>query len=439
MRSSSRYPAATEILLTDCHLIDGVSDEPFERAYVEIRDGKFVASGPMSKAPRVKGLHEIDCQGRTVMPGLIDCHVHLVYAGSKNMEEAIRFPVETAVIHAVMHARAVLDSGYTAVREVGTIGNTSVAMRDAIRQRKIYGPKIVASGRGIGTTGSGNDLLPPHWESTGGRLVVDGVDAIRKAVRRQTREGVDNIKFIASGVEVHPTCFTWMTTISEDELRAGIEEAHRWGRSVAVHAQSYEAVKFALRWGADTIEHGTRLDEESIEMFKKSNAFLVPTLCTLYSVLLLGEKLGLSQKQRDEMKVNEPLWTGSIKAAYDAGVQIASGGDLGNRYPHGDNAKELSYLVQLGMKPMDVLRSATSIAARAIRRGDRFGSIRPGLEADFIVVDGDPLRDMDVLLDPARMNMVFQDGEMVAGSQWKEPRDEMPIIRPPSCAGDHQH
>ncbi|MBN8839771.1 MAG: amidohydrolase family protein, partial [Sphingomonadales bacterium] len=158
MRSSVRYPAANEILLTDCHLIDGVSDEPFERAYVEIRDGKFVASGPMSKAPRVKGLYEIDCQGRTVMPGLIDCHVHLVYAGSKNMEEAIRFPVETAVIHAVMHARAVLDSGYTAVREVGTIGNTSVAMRDAIRQRKIYGPKIVASGRGIGTTGSGNDL-----------------------------------------------------------------------------------------------------------------------------------------------------------------------------------------------------------------------------------------------------------------------------------------
>ena len=437
MRSATRE-TPSEILLTGCHLIDGVSDEPVRNAFVEIRGGKIVSTGPMAKAPRVKGLVEIDCQGRTVIPGLIDCHVHLVYAGAKNMEEAIRWPVETAVIHGVLHARAVLNAGFTAVREVGTIGNTSVALRDAIRLRKIYGPKIVASGRGIGTTGSGNDLLPAHWESTGGRLVVDGVDAIRKAVRRQTREGVDNIKFIASGGEFHPTNYTWMTTISEDELRAGIEEAKRWGRSVAVHAQSYESVKFALRWGADTIEHGTRLDEESIEMFKKSDSFLVPTLCTLYSVLQLGEKLGLSQKQRDEMKVNEPLWTESIKDAYKAGVQIASGGDLGNRYPHGDNARELEFLVDLGMNNMDVLRSATSVAARAIRRADRFGSIKAGLEADLIVVDGDPLKDIKILQDLKRMNMVFQDGEMVAGSERKVPQDESEMIRPPKCEG-HRH
>lgn len=438
MRSSVRQ-TPSEIILTHCQLIDGLSDEPLRDAFVEIRDGRIVATGPMAAASKVKGLHEIDCQGRTVMPGLIDCHVHLVYAGSKNMEEAIRWPVETAVIHGVMHARAVLNSGYTAVREVGTIGNTSVALRDAVRLRKIYGPKIVASGRGIGTTGSGNDLLPAHWESTGGRLVVDGIDAIRKAVRRQTREGVDNIKFIASGVEVHPTCYTWMTTISEDELRAGIEEAHRWGRSVAVHAQSYDSVKYALRWGADTIEHGTRLDEECIDLFKKSKSYLVPTLCTLYSVLQLGEKLGLAQKQRDEMSINEPLWTKSIKDAYDAGVQIASGGDLGNRYPHGDNALELQYLTQLGMNNMDVLRSATSIAARAIRRADRFGAVSQGLEADVIVVDGDPLVDIRVLQDLDRMNMVFQDGELVAGSEWKEPYDETPTIRPPKCEPGHSH
>lgn len=438
MRSNVRL-TPSEIVLTHCQLIDGRSDEPTRDAFVEIRNGKIAATGPMTAAPKDKGLHEIDCQGRTVMPGLIDCHVHLVYAGSKNMEEAIRWPVETAVIHGVMHARAVLDSGYTAVREVGTIGNTSVALRDAVRLRKIYGPKIVASGRGIGTTGSGNDLLPAHWESTGGRLVVDGVDAIRKAVRRQTREGVDNIKFIASGVEVHPTCYTWMTTISEDELRAGVEEAHRWGRSVAVHAQSYESVKFALRAGADTIEHGTRLDEECIELFKESKSYLVPTLCTLYSVLQLGEQLGLAKKQRDEMDINEPLWTKSIKDAYEAGVQIASGGDLGNRYPHGDNALELQYLSELGMKNMDVLRSATSIAARAIRRSDKFGSIFPGMEADVIVVNGDPLSDIRVLQDLERMNMVFQDGEMVAGSEWKEPHDEMPTIRPPKCEAGHAH
>lgn len=437
MRSAPQTPS--HLVLAGCQLIDGVSDEPFANHYVEVKDGKVVGAGPVAKAPRGKGIHQIDGQGRTLMPGLIDCHVHLVYAGSKNMEEAIRWPVETAVIHGVMHARAVLDSGYTAVREVGTIGNTSVALRDAQRLRKIYAPKIVASGRGIGTTGSGNDLLPAHWESSGGRLVVDGVDAIRKAVRRQTREGVDNIKFIASGVEVHPNCYTWMTTMSEEELRAGIEEAKRWGRSTAVHAQSFDAVKFALRAGADTIEHGTRLDDESIGLFKQSNSFLVPTLCTLYSVLQLGEALGLSQKQRDEMKVNEPLWEKSIRDAYQSGVQIASGGDLGNRYPHGDNARELEYLAGLGMKPMDVLRSATSIAARAIRRADRFGSIRPGMEADLILVDGDPLRDITVLQDLGKMNMVFQDGELVAGTAFKAPREESETIRPPEAACSHAH
>jgi len=437
MRSSIRQ-VPSEIIFTNCFLIDGISDEPLQDAYLEVRNGRIISFGPMRKAPKDKGLHEIACQGRTVMPGLIDCHVHLVYAGSKNMEEAIRFPVETAVIHGVIHARALLDSGYTAVREVGTIGNTSVALRDAIQARKIYGPKIVASGRGIGTTGSGNDLLPAHWESTGGRLVVDGVDAIRKAVRRQTREGVDNIKFIASGVEVHPTAYTWMTTISEEELRAGIEEAHRWGRSVAVHAQSFESVKFALRSGADTIEHGTRLDDESIDLFKKSKSFLVPTLCTLYSVLHLGEKLGLGQKQRDEMKVNEPLWTRSIKEAYDAGVQIAAGGDLGNRYPHGDNARELEFMVDLGMPPMDVLKSATHVAARALRREDRYGSIQPGLEANVIVVNGDPLQNIKLLQELENINMVFQDGELVAGSEFRSPMDETPIVRP-KCGHDHTH
>lgn len=430
MRSPTRV-TPPEFVLAGCRLIDGVSDAPRENHYVEVRHGKVVAAGPVAKAPKDKGVHRYDCQGRTVMPGLIDCHVHMVYAGAKNMEEAMRFPVEAAVINAVVHARAILNAGFTAVREVGTIGNTSVAMRDAVAARKIYGPKVVASGRGIGTTGSGNDVLPPHWESTAGRLVVDGVDAIRKAVRRQTREGVDNIKFIASGGEFHPTNYTWMTTISEDELRAGIEEAKRWGKTVAVHAQSYDSVKFALRAGADTIEHGTRLDEESIELFRKSKAYLVPTLCTLYSVLNLGEKLGLSKKQRDEMKVNQPLWEASIREAHRAGVQIASGGDLGNRMPHGDNAVELEYLATLGIPAMSVLQAATSVAARAIGRGDRFGAVKPGLEADLLVVDGDPLADLRVLQEESRLNMVFQDGEMVAGTEWKAPRDETESVRPP--------
>jgi imidazolonepropionase-like amidohydrolase len=412
------FPA--EFILVNCQVIDGVSAEPVNNAYVAVRGGKIIGVGPMQHAPRDDGLSVVNVEGRTVMPGLIDCHVHLVYGGFRNMEEAIRCPVETAVINAALHARLILDAGYTAVREVGTIGNTSVAIRDAIQQRKIPGPKIVASGRAIGTTGGPADILPSHWESTGGRCVVDGIDGIRKAVRRQIKEGVDNIKLLASGVEVSPHCWTWMTTISEEELAAAVEEAHRWGRSVAVHAQSYDSVKFALRAGADTIEHGTRLDDEAIALFKKTGAILVPTLCTLYSVLELGQTLRLSQKQQDEMAVNETLWVESVRKAHKAGVPIAAGGDLGNRYPHGTNARELAFLTDIGMTTMEAIRSATAVGARAIRRADTFGALKPGLAADMLVVDGDPLADIKVLQDRSRLRMVLKDGELVAGTAYHQ-------------------
>lgn len=418
MPSQKRAPAA-DLFLADCRLIDGVSDKPQERSFVTVLGGKIAATGLMSKAPRKHRLPVVDCDGRTVMPGLIDCHVHLVYAGYRSMDQAMRTPVESAVINAVGHARQYLDSGFTAVREVGTIGNTSVALRDAVASGQISGPKIVASGRGIGPTGGATDLLPAQWESTGGRAVVDGVDSLRKAIRRQMREGVDNIKILASGVEGHPNCYTWMTTMSEEEVHAAVDEAHRWGRTIAVHAQSLDSVKFALRAGADTIEHGTRLDDEAIALFRKSGAFLVPTLCTLYSVLEMGEKMNLSQKQRDEMTVNEPLWLESVKHAYKAGVKIANGGDLGNRYAHGTNARELEFLRDVGMRPMDVIRSATSVAARAIQRADRFGAIKPGLDADLLVVNGDPLKDVRILQDRKRLARVYQNGLLVAGTDWK--------------------
>lgn len=405
----------TDTIFTGCRVIDGFSDEPMEHMFVLISDGKISNIGQMRDAPKGREMREVDCSNRTIMPGLIDAHVHLFYGGFTNMELAIRTPVETAVITAALNARTTLAAGYTAIREVGTIGNTSVAIRDAIAAGRIPGPKVVASGRAIGTTASPQDILPPHWNSTGGRLVVDGVDAMRKAVRQQIKEGVDNIKMFSSGVEVNPTCYTWMTTISQEEITAATEEAHRWGRSVAVHAQSYDGIKFALRAGVDTIEHGTRLDDESIELFKKTGAILVPTLCTLFSVVELGDKLKLSAKQRDEMTVNEPLWIESVRLAFKAGVPIAAGGDIGNRYPHGSNARELELLLKAGMSNMEVIKAATSVAARALRRSDRYGALKAGLDADMLVLNANPLDDIKVLQNPNTFEMILKDGQLVGG------------------------
>ena len=273
----------------------------------------------------------------------------------------------------------------------------------------------MASRQILCSTGGLGDTLPPHWSKTHGLgCIVDGPDEIRKAVRRQIRNGVDNIKLAASGVEVGPYAYTWMTTFSAEEIAVATEEAHRWGRTVAVHAQSTDSVKYALRAGVDTVEHGTRLDVESVAMLKASQTIYVPTLCTLFSVLELGQKLNLLPKHREEMSVNEPLWLNSVKLAHEAGIPMAAGGDLGNRYPHGTNARELEFLVRGGLSPLEAVRAATGVAAHAIKRPD-VGVLEPGRLGDVLIFDGDPIADIASLQDPARIVAVLQGGEAVAG------------------------
>jgi imidazolonepropionase-like amidohydrolase len=291
-------------------------------------------------------------------------------------------------------------------------------VRDAIAEGKVKGPEVVASGSILYGTGGLGETLPPHWTSEHGLgKRVDGPDEIRREVRRQLRAGVDNVKLAASGVEVGPYAWTWMTTFSEEEIRVAVDEAHRWGKTVAIHAQSYDSVRYALRAGVDTIEHGTRMDDETIELFKKTGAVLVPTLSTLFSVLELGATLNLLPKQRQEMAINEPLWLDSLKRAKAAGIPIAAGADLGNRYAHGSNAREIELLVRVGFTPMEALCSATSVAARALKRQDRIGSIEIGKDADLLLFDGDPLTDIASLQDQARIALVIKRGRVVAGTR----------------------
>jgi imidazolonepropionase-like amidohydrolase len=414
---------SSPLALLHGRLIDGLGSEPVEDGFVLCREGRIESVGTMAdyRRPSDEGLAEVDVAGRTLLPGLIDCHVHLVYNGFTTLDALDRCSVETATINAVLNAARVLRAGYTTVRDVGTVANVAVAVRDAVAEGKVPGPRIVASGQIVGPTGGLGDTLPPHWERTAGGLGVlaDGVDEVLKVVRRQIRNGVDNIKLAASGVEVGPYAYTWMTTMREDELATAIHEAHRWGRTTAVHCQSYDAVKFSLRAGSDTIEHATRLDDEGLELFRASDSVLVPTMCTLFSVLELGEALGLRPKQREEMAVNEPLWRQSVADAYGAGVPIAAGGDLGNRYPHGTNAREIAHLVRAGLSPMDALRAATGVAARALRREHLVGALAAGRCADVVVLDGDPLADVAVLEDMARIELVFKEGRLVSGARYE--------------------
>ncbi|MCP5151946.1 MAG: amidohydrolase family protein [Ectothiorhodospiraceae bacterium] len=411
------------LVLLHGRVIDGLGSEPLDDGFVVCRGGRIESVGSMSayRRPTEATSIELDVGGRTLLPGLIDCHAHLVYDGFTTLDALDRCSVETATINALLNAGRVLRAGYTTIRDVGTVANAAVAVRDAIDAGKVPGPRIVASGQIISPTGGLGDTLPPSWERVAGGLgvIVDGAADVLKVVRRQIRAGVDNVKLAASGVEVGPYAYTWMTTMREDEITTAVHEAHRWGRTTAVHCQSYDAVKYALRAGSDTIEHATRLDDEGIALFQRGDSVLVPTMCTLFSVLELGETLNLKPKQREEMAVNEPLWLKSVADAYAAGVPIAAGGDLGNRYPHGTNAREIRHLVRAGLSPMDAIRAATGVAARALRREHLVGALEAGRRADVIVVDGDPLADVTVLEDHARMALVIKDGRLVSGARYE--------------------
>lgn len=414
--ASSFDPHPDGVLLDNCRLLDGLAAY-VERATVLIRDGKIVFAGARTELPSAlaRGARRLDLGGLTVLPGLIDCHTHLIYNGFRSLEEVDRSSIEVATLNAALNARKIIDAGYTTIRDVGTIGNVAVTIRDAVAQKRIRGPRVVASGQILCSTAGLGDTLPLHWSKTHGLgCICDGPHEIRKAVRQQIRNGVDNIKLAASGVEVGPYAHTWMTTFSEEEMVVATEEAHRWGRTVAVHAQSYDSVRFALRAGVDTIEHGTRMDEDSIAMFRASKSIYVPTLCTLFSVLELGQKLNLLPKHREEMSVNEPLWLNSVKLAHAAGIPMAAGGDLGNRYPHGTNAREIEFLARAGLSPLEALRAATSVAALAINRPN-LGVLASGRSADVLIFNGDPIADIASLQDHARIVAVLKEGELVAG------------------------
>ena len=416
-----KAPAGEPVCFVGARVIDGLDHAPIDSGFVLVEEGRIAAVGPQAALgpARSHAARRIDAVGKTVMPGLIDCHAHLIYSGARRFEDIDRCTVETAAINAVLNASKILDAGYTTVRDLGTIGNVAVAVRDAVSAGKIRGPRVVASGRVLHATGGLADTLPVPWETCCGfGLRVDGPHEMLKAVRQQIKNGVDNIKLGASGAEGSPHAHTWMTTLNEEEIALAVHEAHRWGRTVAVHCQSYDAVKFALRAGADTVEHGTRMDDEALALFRASPTALVPTLSTLYSVIELGATLNLAPKQREEMDVNRPLWLDSFRRCREAGIPIAAGGDIGNRYEHGTNARELEFMVREGMSPHDAIRAATGVAARAIHREGTVGALVPGAAADLLVVDGDPLADIRVLQDRARLRLVLQGGRAVAGAEW---------------------
>jgi len=349
---------------------------------------QIVALVPRSEVP--SEYQTLDMGTLTLLPGLIDCHVHLVWNGSHDPKVImLRESAEKTAIRALLHAFEELMHGVTTVRDVGGPYKVTLAVRDAIREGLFIGPRILAAGLAIEMTGG-------HARDLG--LEVDGPHEARKGVRTMLRAGVDLIKLMATGGVYTEGEEPGSPQLTIEEMSAAVEEAHKAGRKVAAHAEGLQGILNAIDAGVDTIEHGNFLDEEAAQRMVAGGQVLVPTLSPFYRMTQLGTAGGIPEYAARKAKQVVSGSFHAIELAKKYGIPIATGTDDGSpRLPHGVLVYELELLVHAGLSPLEALNSATVVAAKACGLSDQVGTLEPGKSADFVGVSGDPLHDISAL------------------------------------------
>jgi imidazolonepropionase-like amidohydrolase len=378
-----------------------------ERATVLV-EGERIVRVAEGNVAIPKGARKIPLDGRMLMPGFIDCHVHLCLDGSADPVTLLMGePLPLTTLKAARFARQTLMAGVTAVRDLGGKDGVDLIIRDAIRSGLIPGPRMLASGRLICMTGGHG------WQM--GRE-VDGPDEVMKAAREQVRAGADVVKFMATGGVMTPGVEPGSEQFTEEELRAGIHEAHKAGRKTATHAMGTQGILNALEAGIDSIEHGVYLDEETISLMVKRDVPLIPTISALYHILTKGVEAGIPAFAVDKTIRVKPFHLESVRMAHEAGVRVAMGTDAGTPFNgHGENLGEVERLVEVGYSPMEALESGTRIAAQVLGQEKELGTIEEGKLADLIVVEGNPLEDVGLLLNTEAMRLVMQGGKLAKG------------------------
>jgi imidazolonepropionase-like amidohydrolase len=353
----------------------------------------------------------IDLKNRTVMPGLIDCHVHLEGETTSDQVKEFRQNIADIAFESAAYAKITLMAGFTTVRDVGGIG-VNVALRNAIRKGIVTGPRMYTAGKIISSTGGhGDPTVGYRRDLMGDPGPIDGVANGReeciKAVRERYKEGADLIKITASGGVLSMEKDGSGPQFSEEEIRVIVETANDYGMKVAAHAHGAEAMKRAIRAGVTSIEHGTYMDDETISLFKKYGVWYVPTIIAGKSVSDSAMKPGYFPPIIATKALTiGPMIQANFAKAYKAGVKIAFGTDAGV-YAHGKNWMEMVYMNEAGMPPMEILHSATLNAAELIGISDKTGSIEKGKWADIIAVEGDPVKDLHSM---AKMKFVMKEG-----------------------------
>jgi imidazolonepropionase-like amidohydrolase len=405
-------PGATPLWLTNARLLDGTSAAPRERASVLVRDGRIEAVDAAGDGPA--DAVTIDLGGRTLMPGLVDAHAHVLAKLPRPASGAESLLPGTAAHVVAAGLRETLRRGITTMRDVGSYGDVVVEARQAMRLGAFRGPRLLTCGRIISATSPGGRFFDGMYRE------ADGEDEVRRAAREQLRRGADFVKVMTTGarsVELEDPDPAQMTPT---EVATVVEEAHRLGYRVAAHAEGIDGTEIAIETGVDTIEHGMYLNQrpDLLERMAAAGQFLVPTLSCFYGVAGIDGDGGHAAETWSPLLVelahhNLEQADRTLRAAHAAGVPIALGHDWNPFY---ESARELERMVHHGLPAHDAIVAATAGAAAALGLGEEVGTVAPGRIADLVAVDGDPLADPSVLRRRDDIWLVLQLGEVVAGA-----------------------
>lgn len=372
------------LIFKNMTLIDGTGRAPLRDAAILVEGERVKAVGHQAEfGSRMQDAEVHDLGGRTVLPGLINAHEHLLWRrGYGGFEErVVRQPAGKLLLKGFGHALVSLLEGVTTVRDVGSKEGMAIAMRDAINAGQAHGPRIITAGAPIAITGG---------HGYGAVKVANGVTEVRRAARENLKAGADLIKLMASGGFVargfdQPTS----QQFSYEEMCAAFEEAHKAGKRTTVHCHPPVAIKTAIRAGVDCIEHGGLIDQETAELIAKTGRYIVPTLTSLRMEIERGHEMGRPAWLTEVCKQRLPGQKRTFRALMDAGCRIVAGVDS-----LGDLQMEIGYMVDEGMPPMRAIQAATSVAAECLGVADQVGTLEPGKYADLIAIDGDPLQDI---------------------------------------------
>lgn len=395
------------IVIRAGHLLDVKRGEIREKQLILIRDERIEAIGSEPAVRIPESAVVIDLGKSWVLPGLIDCHTHITGDVDPGWENApVKETTADSALRGARNALITLRAGFTTIRDVGASGFADISLMRAIEQNWVPGPRIYPSGHILGITGGNADItgFAPGIRELGPKEgIADGVDEIVKAVRYQLKQGAKLIKFCATAGVMSFEDSASAQQYSDEEIKVLIEEAHRHGVKVAAHAHGPEGLKSAIRLGADSIEHGSLIDDEGIALMKARGTYLVPTIyCWYYDTNLVDwpekirRKSQLIDAQRQERQ----------KVAIAAGVKVAFGTDAGT-YPHGLNAKEFKYLVEYGLTSLQAIQSATINAAELLGQSDNLGSLDAGKFADIVAVNQNPLSNASAL---EKISFVMKNG-----------------------------